>query len=287
MGHEGQLPANFSADQFLASIDKNVELHGLRVVFFDGQHMHMLREGPPWCGPDLMTVVIKPDLGQATLSSAEAAQTRDGRFYGELLGGVLSCGAATIGWVVIAGSSAAAPVTGGGSTFIAALAWGGTLASSAQCGNSVYRLYNEAVKPSDNDWLDSQHWYTSTSKALDLISLLGAATAVSATVRLALLARRTTGKTMTEVLKGLSRHERKRLTEEIIRMENPGISNKLLKQMVRAGTYPVRFTEMQISNAVRLQLKDALGAAFSFSGSVSSGVARDFVVGLAKSFETH
>ena len=43
---------------------------------------------------------------------------------------------------------------------------------------------------------------------------------------------------MREVLKGLGRQQRKSLTEELIRIHNPRISNRMLKRMVRAGVWP-------------------------------------------------
>jgi hypothetical protein len=84
-----------------------------------------------------------------------------------------------------------------------------------------------------NDWLDSQKWYTVIAKVLDVISLLQRSS-VRATVRMALGLRQSTGKTMLSVLQGLSRQERARIAEEVIRMENPGISNGALKTMLKA-----------------------------------------------------
>lgn len=282
-----RLPGNFDSATFLRRIDDNDRLHGARVVLYDGFRMHVLRAGPPLCRADLFTVVVKPNIGDATLTSAPAAEARESRFYSELAGGVLGCGAAVVGWVVVAASGAAAPVSGGSSTFITTLAWGASVASSVQCANSAYRVYNEVTDPAENDWLDSQHWYQYTSTTLDVVSLAGAGAAGAATIKMALRLHRTTGKTMTEVLKGLSRQERRRIAEEVIRIENPGISNSMVKTMLRAGKYPKRFTQLQVSEAVRLQLKDALGASLSFTGSAMGGVVKGWTVGLAKSFETY
>lgn len=280
-------PPSFNQGVFFSRIDQHIELRGLRVVLYDGQHMHTLREGPLYCAPDLMTIVIKPHIDDSTLQSPKAAEARESRFYSELFGGVPACGAAVIGWVVVAGSSGAAPVTGGASTFVAALAAGAAMASSAQCLNASYRLYNELGDRDQNDWLDSQDWYINTGRVIDVISIAGAATAVGATVRMAIALKRSTGKSMRSVLAGLSRQERMRIAEEIIRMENPGISNGALKAMLRAGIYPRRLSNAVISHSVRLQLKDALGAALSFTGSASSGTLREFAVGLAQSVDTY
>lgn len=102
-----------------------------------------------------------------------------------------------------------------------------------------------------------------------------------------------TGTPIKEILKGLSRQQRKQVTEEIIRTQNPGISNKALKALVAAGTYPKRFGKIKLSNTVRLQLKDAVGAALSFSGSATGGVIRnpqaipDLAIALFEEFEIY
>jgi hypothetical protein len=173
---------------------------------------------------------------------------------------------------------------------VAVLAGGAASASTAQCVISGVRIYNEISRPENNDWLDSQGWFRYTATILDGISLAGAGSSAATTVRMALTLRRTSGKSMQEVLKGLSRQERRRIAEEVIRMENPGISNGMLKVFLDAGKYPKRFTQLQVSEAVRLQLKDAIGAAISFTGSAAGGLVRQgggYVVGIAQSVDTH
>lgn len=285
-----QLPSNLDFEKFLEKIDQNVELRGMRVVFYDGDVMHIVREGPPMCAVGLKTIVIKPDLGENTVQSAPAAQGRESRLYSELLSLGLGCGGAVIGWLVVGGSAGAAPITGGSSTFITYLALGGAVSGTAQCANSLVRVKNELSSPERNDHLDSLEWYTTTSTVLDIISLAGTAASVGATIRMAKALKATTGKTMIEVLKGLTRQQRKALAEETVRAANPGISNKMLKAYVAAGKYPKRFTNEAISIAVRNQLKDALNAAMSFVGSAMSGVVRQvsqYVVGIAQSVETY
>jgi hypothetical protein len=73
LGGNQKLPANFDVSSFLTRIDQHQDLHGARVVLYDGYTMHVVREGPPWCAANLVTVVIKPDLGQSTIKSAKAA----------------------------------------------------------------------------------------------------------------------------------------------------------------------------------------------------------------------
>ena len=278
--------ANFNAVAFLQKLDGHVDLKGRRVVFYDGQNMKVLREESKLvCFATPMTVVVKPHLGDPTVKSAQAAASRDGRFYSELLGGVLSCGGAAIGWVVVGASSGAAPLSGGASMFIAVTAGTAAIASTLQCGNSAYRIYNGLIGTDVNEWLDSQSWYTRTSLMLDVLSLAGVGATAVTGIRAVKLMQRSTGKSMVEVLKGISRQERRRITEEIIRLQNPGISNSALKTMVRAGAYPKRYLEISVTRAVQLQLADALSAAMSVAGSAKDGAVKELTVGVVSSFE--
>ena len=116
--------------------------------------------------------------------------------------------------------------------------------------------------------------------ALDVISVAGAASAGFATIKTVLTMRAATGKSFMSVLKGLGRTERKRLTEEIIRVNHPGISNGALKAMVRANAYPKRYSNLQITESLKLQLKDAIGATLSFTGSATSGAVKSLAIGV-------
>ncbi len=281
----------------LDRIDRMPGLRNVRVLYFDGAEITELRPHPPACMEKYKTVIIRQvrDTREATkIQHPQTSKQDDNRFFSELSSVGLSCGAAVLSWVVIIGSSAAIPVSGGASTAITVLAYGAATASSLQCGNSVVRLVNETDvgNPELNRWLDSQEWYTHTLTALDAISVAGGIVSAGAMLK-SVLRLKGVGTGFKEALKGLSRQERKRLTEEIIRANNPGISNRMLKSLVAAGKYPKRFKNIEISNTLRLQLKDAIGAALSFSGSATAGIIRDprripnFVVGIVEEFDVY
>jgi hypothetical protein len=282
--------------KLLDRIDSINEYRGVRVVFYDGKKIHELRPHPPICAANRRTVVIRPLSKQEkeVVTHGTLSKQDDDRFYSELLSSGLSCGAAVLSWVVVGGSSAAIPVSGGTSTAITVLAYSAATASSLQCANSGYRLFNESDlgDNSVNAWLDSQDWYVHTTTALDIISVVGGVSSAGATLKTVINLRKA-GTPMKEVLKGLSRQERKRLTEEIIRAHNPGISNKVLKALVAAGKYPKRYSKLEVSSSVRLQLKDAIAATLSFSGSATGGIVRnperimDFIVGIYNEIETY
>ena len=308
----GTLPRGFNPQKFLSTLDQNAELRGMRVVFYDGAKLRVLREGPPLCEAGQRSIVIKPDIGEITLHSEQAAQSRESHLYLELVSGAFGCTGAVVGWMVVLGRAGAAPVTGGASAFVVRLAWVGAVSGSVQCANSAVRIYGELFDEDLLNVLDSDFWYTNIMRALDAISLVGAGAGAYGTLRMVLALRASTGRGMLEVLKGLSRQQRKRLAEEVVRLENPGISNGALKALVRAGEFPKRFTQLGVNQAIRNQLKDALNAALGLASSATGGLVREaggyiasssepegrslsvsrpdavgYVVGVAQTFETY
>jgi hypothetical protein len=187
---------------------------------------------------------------------------------------LLACTAGVLGVIAIFGSTALIPVSGGTSAALTYLAVGATGASLAQCGIGAFRIYRLTKGDSETvDWLDSQEWYIYTSLTLDTISVAGGvgATAVSIKTVLAMQKAAPT-KSIFELLKGMQRHERKRLTEDMVRLQNPGISNKALKEMIRTGMVPKRFKQTVINQSLRTQVIDLFGAGASLLGSGLNGI---------------
>ncbi|MBL4606487.1 MAG: hypothetical protein JKY01_01490 [Pseudomonadales bacterium] len=161
---------------------------------------------------------------------------------------------------------------------------GASVVSSFQCANGLYRAFNEISNPEQNDALDSQEWYQAASVALDITSLAGAAAAGATTLKAIKLLQATSLKSSKVLLQGLSRTERKRLTQDIIRLNHPGVSNTVLKRLINTGSYPKRFTGSQITKAMTLQLKDAVGASMSYTGSAQSGTINTLAIGVFEEF---
>jgi hypothetical protein len=91
----------------------------------------------------------------------------------------------------------------------------------------------------------------------------------------------------------LSRAERKRITEEIIKAQNPGISSSGVKAAIRAGVYPKRFPSESLQKSLQRELVNAVTNASAFVGSSLTGTIRNpqntvksgrYVVGLLQSF---
>jgi hypothetical protein len=284
-----RLAATINLPRFFHRVDAIFETNGAKILYIDSGHTVItLREARQECLRHPVTLVLKepPRAFDSKMYAGEIkSNPRESQIVGEVAGTTLSCGAAILSWVVVLGSSGAIPLTGGTSAAVVALSYTAAAASTAQCANGVVRIGLEAVSPEQKDFLDSQEWYKNASMAIDVISLAGAGAAGAATLRSIKMLKASSSKSTTELLRGLSRAERKRLTEEIIRANHPGISAKMMKSMIAAGTYPQRFSNPQISQALAMQLKDALGATFSFTGSASSGAVRALAVGVYSQIE--
>lgn len=118
--------------RLLDRIDAINGYRGVRIVFYDGQKIHELRPHPPVCSQTKQTIAIRPLLQNEREMVAHGTLNKqdDDRFFSELLSTGLSCGAAVLSRVVVGGSSAVIPVSGGASTVITVLAYGAATASS-------------------------------------------------------------------------------------------------------------------------------------------------------------
>lgn len=186
------------------------------------------------------------------------------------------------------------PFTAGSSGIIAGISMAGSIATGAQCFIGGARIIALAKgHGSDVAWLDSQDWYVATSTALDLISLAAAGAGLKATVGTYKLMKSVSSARVSEWFKSLSRAERKRITEEIIRKQNPGISNNGVKAAIQAGMYPKRFPTDSLQRTLQRELINALVNTSAFAGSALTGTIRNpqnlgkstqYAVGLVQSF---
>lgn len=122
---------------------------------------------------------------------------------------------------------------------------------------------------------DSQEWYTATNTALDAISLAGAAAGLKSAVLTYRLLNRSTSESLLSLLQKMSRADRTRLTEEIIRIRNPGISNSGVKAQMKAGVYPKRYPSEALQLLLQRELLNAISNSSAFVGSAVSGTIRN------------
>lgn len=269
--------------QLFTAIDQIPAATGAGVIFIDHEfNMVQLRPFSPVCRRYPLQIILRePPRYLSAQNHALDLKTsrRESKLVGELVGTALSCSAAVLGWIVVASSTTAIPITGGTSAAITYLGYAAATASSAQCMVGLIRTPTEVWAPERLDSLDSEAWYQSMMTTLDIISLGGAAAAGATTIRMVHTLRRTTGKSTREVLNGLSRQERKRLTDEVNRLNHPGTSAARLRELTRSGALPKRYSNAQLSHSIQLQLKDAIGATLSFAGSALTGTIKTLAIG--------
>ncbi|PSF14310.1 hypothetical protein C7H09_00190 [Marinobacter fuscus] len=278
---KARLAYTLDQEKLFKAIDSDPALIGAGVVFVDEWGTSVtLRDFEYICRFKPVRVVLREPPARLTAADyiTEVKNSpRESRIVSEAVGAAVSCGAAVIGWFVVFTSSAAIPFSGGGSAVFSVMAYGAATASSLQCGNSLFRTRNEVNARDLNDELDSEEWYQNVTLALDVISLGGASAAGLMTVRgVKLLTAQ--GITTRNALMGLNRQQRRNLSREIARSNAPGISNKTLKAMERAGKIERRFSNAAIRATTLRQIKDSVGAGLSFSGSAASGFLRTLAV---------
>lgn len=188
----------------------------------------------------------------------------------------------------------AVPLTAGTSAAVAAVIIAGGVATGIQCVNGIGRL--SLITMNHNDyvaWMDSQEWYTATNTVLDAITLAGAAAGLKSAALTYRLLNRSTSESLLSLLQKMSRADRTRLTEELIRIRNPGISNAGIKAAMKAGVYPKRYPSEALQLLLQRELMNAVANSSAFVGSAISGTIRNpqnitqsgkYIFGLIQSF---
>ncbi|MDY4302583.1 NAD synthetase [Pseudomonas salmasensis] len=284
-----RIESRINLPRLFAAIDADPGVVGAGVVYIDADfNVVTLREFKPICSIAPKRLILRE--AQKYIAPTQFAQQvqdnpRESRLVGEAVNTTLSCAGAVIGWIVVLSGSVAVPFSAGASSVVVALGYTAAAASSVQCFASGYRTVNEIRNPARNDQLDSEEWYQYTMIALDAASLVGVGSSALATVKLVRLNKASTGKSVREVLRGLNRQERAKLTKELLSINDPRLTSKMIKLKQLSGELPKRFTPTEVKHATVTQIKDALGAAIGFTGSVVSGNVRTIAIGLYEEAE--
>lgn len=212
----------------------------------------------------------------------------------EITSTAISCGAMVLTGMLAISAGAAVPFTAGMSGYVAAIITAGTIATVAQCVNGIARISLIASEHDDVvKWLDSESWYVATMTALDIVSLAGAGAGLKSTVETYTLMKKATSTNAINWLKGLSRAEKRRITEAIIRNQNPGISQSGIKAAIRAGIYPKRYPSEALQHSLRRELAVAFTNMTAYGGSAGTGTIRhpenikrsgQYAIGIIQSF---
>ncbi|UVM73163.1 NAD synthetase [Pseudomonas alvandae] len=285
-----RIESQVNLPRLFAAIDADPNIAGAGVVYIDSEYnVVTLREFKPICSIAPKRIILreaKKYIAPQQFIDQVKSSPRESKLGTESMNASLSCVAAVIGWVVVFSGSVAVPFTAGASAFVVALGAAAATASTAQCVIGGMRVANELTNPTGNDEMNDADWYNIVSPILDGVSLVGVGGSALTTVRLLKASKAAgTGKSWYQLLKGLSRQERSKLTKELLTLKDPSLTAKLLKLQQRAGALPKRYSSAEIRHATLTQIKDSLGGALGIIGSYTGdGAVKTVAVGLYEEF---
>jgi hypothetical protein len=257
-----------------SAVDSIPCLQGAGIGYLDDKSSQILRTPRSALFEMELWVVFEEEHFQKSLPplpSSTEVNSQWGKRFGDLF---VNCTGAILAGVAATSGVAAAPITGGASTIVTVVAGAAAIAGAAQCGISIGQVALEFTDPGANArFLDEEDWFKSTGYVLDGMQLLGivsAAPALYKNVGKVLKMKQVTGKSIPQLLKGLSRQERKLIAEEVAKY-GKGMSRKEWKRLVRAGAFPKIFSQNAITAAVKIQLLESAGNALGLYSSAKSG----------------
>lgn len=291
--------ADIDFNSLAKTLDCSRNFYNVGIIYDDGKRRYLVRSSKRLLSNinnDVSHIIVTKvnSVSQQEATSAITKTLQTSSLATEIASTALSCGAILVTVLLAVGSSAAIPLTAGGSGVITAMIVSGGLATAAQCAIGTSRLI--AMHTGHNDqltWLDSQEWYNTTCTLLDVISLAGAAAGLKGTIETYKLMKSVSSAKAIDWLKNLSRSERTRITQEIIRIQNPGISGAGIKAAIKLGRYPKRFPSEALQNSLQRELINALVNTSAFAGSAMTGTIRHpgnivqsgrYAIGLLQSF---
>lgn len=270
--------------QLFRVIDADPAIVGAGVVYIDSNfNVVTLREFQPICSISVKRVVLREApryMGAQAFVRALESNPRESQIVKESFSAALACTGAVLSWIVVISGSALIPFTAGSSAMLTTLGWASALAGTVQCAVGLGRVVYETVDPAVIDILDSNEWYETTMNVLDFITLAGASVSIVGHRVLKKVMLNTTGKSIRQGIKGLSRQERYQLTTELLSIRHPELSLKMVKLERIAKRLPKRFTPVEIKSSLQVQIKDLWAGRLAVGGSIISGNLRPVALGI-------
>ncbi|MFE8147110.1 hypothetical protein RBA69_07750 [Brenneria goodwinii] len=269
--------ADFDFRALANALDCTRDFNQAGIIYADGSNRFLVRPSRRHANnqQSIVTHVVitkVPLINQYTSEKSLTYAISSPSLGTELTSTAFSCGAIIVNVLLAISGGLATPLTGGTSGLITAIGTMGAIATTTQCITGGLRII--AISQgyqSDIAWLDSHEWYNATMSALDVISLAGAGAGLKTTVETYRVMKSVSSRKAIEWLKSLNRAERRRITETIIRAENPGISGVGIKAAFRAGKYPKRFPTESIQRELYKELARAINNTSAFVGSALTG----------------
>jgi hypothetical protein len=160
-------PSQLNGGPFLSAVDSISATKGMGVYVTLQNQARKLRA--PMNAGSTVIIELRPPVGA---NSSVVPRNSGSSPVQEWLNLGMNCGGAAVSWVGVAGTTAAAPETGGLAGIGAVVLYGGALAASAQCSISLVRvsdLYDG--HKSLNAAMDGSTAFTWTMYSLDAIGL--------------------------------------------------------------------------------------------------------------------
>ncbi len=279
-----RLESSLDLRRLFFAIDADPALIGAGVVYIDEAfNVVVLREFQALCRVQPIKLVLREApryVGAVEFKRMLEHEPRESRLVAEALNTAVTCAGALLSWVAVTSGVALMPFTAGASAVISFVGKAAAIASSVQCIAGVIRTGTESAFPQLNDYLDDDSWYQAAAAVLDTIALLGVATSTSVTVKVVATSTKITGKTTRQVIKGLSRQERKKLNDELLRIRDPRLTPKLLKLEKASGNISKGISATRMRQATAAHIIDVVAASMSFTSSAMSGNVKTLALGL-------
>ncbi|SDR31300.1 hypothetical protein SAMN04490186_5002 [Pseudomonas grimontii] len=266
------------------AIDSDPVLIGAGVVYIDENfNVVTLREFQAICSVRPIKVVLREaprSVGAVEFKRMLEHEPRESKLVAEALGTAVTCGGAVLSWIVVTSGVMLMPFTAGTSVVITFIGQAALAASITQCIVGLGRTSVEAFAPQYLDQLDNEAWYQAVDATLDAIASLGVATSAWTTIKTVNTATKVTGKPLRQVLKGLNRQERAKLNDELLRLQDPRLTLKLLKVKQANRVLPKRISATEMQLATVNHIRDALAATLGFASSSMPGNIKTLAIGI-------
>lgn len=265
-------------------IDSDPALIGAGVVYIDEVfNVVVLREFQAICSVQPIKVVLREaprHVGPVEFKRMLEHEPRESKLVAEALGTAVTCGGAVLSWIVVTSGVMLMPFTAGTSVVITFIGQAALAASITQCIVGLGRTSVEAFAPQYLDQLDNEAWYQAVDATLDAIASLGVATSAWTTIKTVNTATKVTSKPLRQVLKGLNRQERAKLNDELLRLQDPRLTLKLLKVKQANRVLPKRISATEMQLATVNHIRDALAATLGFASSSMPGNIKTLAIGI-------
>ncbi|WP_433884768.1 NAD synthetase [Pseudomonas vranovensis] len=259
--------------RLFAAIDADPGIVGAGVVYIDADYnVVTLREFRPICSVLPKRVVlreVKRYLAPAQYLEQLSSDPREPRVFERLLGTAATCVSTYISWRVLYSGSIAVAFGGPVGVAISVVSTAAVVAGIGLCVIGGMRTTIEVAKPELNDFLDDMVAVRLIESSLEAISSAGLATSSMSIFRLLQVRRNATDRGWFDLLRGLSRQQRKSLTAELLSIKHPSLTAKQIRLQQRLGNLPKRYTPTEIKHSTTTLIKDALGVALGIGSNTN------------------